>query len=220
MRQPRLRRASIAGRLPWVAGLLLLAAPLAAEVGSDGPVRPSGGSLRDLSGTTSTGSRPVHESGRSVRSSSAGPLSGSSVRGSTSGTLSSGSVRDITVGAVTEDPPRLPPIPFGAIPSADADTDEPALAAPADSLHGLAQELRAVEPLPSDPEPSADADAEVSDDDSEHTDAENHDNDTGDTTDAAGAPADEHGEDAPTEASGSTDAANPAPTSAPPPQQP
>ncbi len=138
--------------LRWVLlSVSLFGSAVQADVGSVGPVRPSGRPLSE-SRSVRTGSGPVSEPGRSVGTSGAGPLSGSSVRSSTSGPLSGGPVSDSSAGAVRDmPPPRI----FPLIPPPIAETpEENILIAPPGSLLELQESLRQIRPLEEEEEGS------------------------------------------------------------------
>ncbi|MBI3784450.1 MAG: hypothetical protein HY270_13725 [Deltaproteobacteria bacterium] len=170
--------------------------PALAQI-SDGPVAPSGGSLADLSGPVSAGSRPVHGAGSSVTEGSVGPLSGRSVRGSTSGTITSGSVSDLSVGAVTSRPLAVG---GGFQLPADAAMGEPAV-----SLLPLQQQLEDVQPLSRDQSTEADS-SQAGDDDSE---VENGDSDDASEPEVGSAAAQPENGQAPESAAAPTNDAAP-----------
>lgn len=76
-----------------------LAAPAAAQL-SGTSVSEDSGPLSEISTNVRSGSRPVHERGRSVRESSAGPLSGSTAGESSVAPVRSGTFSDISAGTV------------------------------------------------------------------------------------------------------------------------
>jgi hypothetical protein len=123
-----------------------------AELDSDGPVRPSGGPLSEISGSVRQGSGPVRESGGSISAGNAGPLSGQSVRGSSVGPLRSGSVRDHSRGAVTDRTAAGSGAGTAAAIQMMQPGAEAPFAAPVGSLGPLAELLRRIDPLPPEDE--------------------------------------------------------------------
>jgi len=137
-----------------------LLSPATAQV-HGGPVSQQGGPLSGISTNVGNGSRPVHEPGRSVRDSSAGPLTSGPVRGSVTGNILSGPVSAVSSGPMTEHRPVSGGGPVSSW-SAEAIADRAGAPPgepppePLTDLGALQEELRAVQPLPLTPgaEPS------------------------------------------------------------------
>lgn len=82
-----------------LAVISILACPANAQLAGKS-VSEDSGPVSELSTNVRTGSRPVHESGRTVRESSVGSLSGNSTRESSVSPMKSGPFSDISAGTV------------------------------------------------------------------------------------------------------------------------
>jgi len=135
--------------------LLVLAAPLAAQVHQDG------GPLSERSTNAGNDSAPVHERGRSVRDGSAGELGGNPVRGSSTGTVLSGPVADVTVGSATihqgvSGTGTMTDASVGAVTKDVASPLREVISQPINQLRPLQEQLRSVRPLAPDESPPSD----------------------------------------------------------------
>ena len=125
---------------------------------SDGPVSGTGGPLSERSTNVGVDSAPVYEPRRSLSDAGDGTLSGDPVRGSITGDLVSGPVSDVSSGPVTEHQPVSGGGSVGAasIGSVKKDLTSPLremTSEPVRDLAGLQQQLRAIQPLPRNPQP-------------------------------------------------------------------
>jgi hypothetical protein len=136
-----------------LAVLVALAIPASAQL-SGRSVSEDSGPVSELSTNVRTGSRPVHERGRTVRESSVGFLSDGSTRESSMAPMKSGTFSEISAGTVTSDrslrreksrarlapaPPRL---------GAERTMPPPVYWEPVYDLDGLVEDLGSIEPLP------------------------------------------------------------------------
>ncbi len=117
------------------------------------PVSEDGGPISELSRSIGTGSQPVHERGRTLHETSAGPLSGNAVADSTTGNVTSGPVSDLSAGSVRSDRTGLRRGALQAEPSGMVPTGADAAPAgvpgqAAGDLTGLQAQLRGIRPLP------------------------------------------------------------------------
>jgi hypothetical protein len=139
-----------------IALIVLLAAavtPLQAQLGGQ-PVSEGSGPVSDLSTNVRTGSRPVHERGRSVRESSVTTWPSGSVRESSVAPMKSGTFSELSAGTVTSDrslrreklQARLAPAPPRL--GLDQVVPEPVYWEQVYELDELIDELGSIEPLP------------------------------------------------------------------------
>jgi hypothetical protein len=133
--------------------VMLLAVPVQAQL-SGQPVSEGSGPVSDLSTNVRTGSRPVHERGRTVRESSVTTWSSGSVRESSVASVKSGTFSELSAGTVTSDrslrseklQARLAPAPPRL--GLEQAVPEPVYWEQVYELDDLIDELGSIEPLP------------------------------------------------------------------------
>ncbi len=138
-------------RLATLATLLLMAPAVAQLPG--GPVRRDSGPLAELSTNVGAGSGPVRDTGGSLRQGTARRLGGSSVRASATGDVLSGPVSDLSAGPVTAGQPVTGGGTVGqsSVGAVMKDRDSPlgeVISEPLRELGALQERLRALQPLP------------------------------------------------------------------------